>query len=98
MDDSRSNSNSFSSLLGNDAEWGGVDYMNLEAPNKWRYDEESGKLHMLFQDGKTSRLVCSSAQLEKKLDFFQIAILASSQQILLWYTNETPKLNASTRN
>ncbi|MBR3270045.1 hypothetical protein IKG07_02240 [Candidatus Saccharibacteria bacterium] len=92
MDDSRVFD---SNVLNEDDEWGGVDFMNLEAPSKWRYDEKSGRLHMLFQDGKTHRLICSSAQMEKEKEFYRIATLASSQQVLLWYTNETSKLDAS---
>lgn len=82
-------------MLGVDDEWGDVDYENLETPTKWRFDEATGKLHMLFKDGKTPRLICSSAMLSKKTEFYRIAILASSQEVLLWDTNYSSKLNAS---
>ena len=44
-------------VLSVDDEWGGIDYENLETPTKWRFDEATGKLHMLFKDGKTPRLI-----------------------------------------
>lgn len=78
-----------------DDEWGGVDYENLEAPTKWRFDEGTGKLHMLFKDGGTPKLLCSSAVMSKSTEFYHIAVLASSQEVLLWYTNQSDKLNAS---
>lgn len=84
-----------SDALVGDKEWGDVDYRNLEAPYRWRFDEETGKLHMLFQDGKVPRLLCSSAILGKDNDFYRIATLASSQEVLLWYTNHSNKLDAS---
>lgn len=82
-------------VLDVDDEWGGVDYENLETPTKWRFDEETGKLHMLFKDGKIPRLVCSSAVMGRKTEFYRIAVLASSQEVLLWDTNYSSKLNAS---
>lgn len=90
MGDNRVISNQF-----NDEEWGGTDFENLETPTKWRYDETTGKLHMLFKDGKVPKLVCSSAKLGKDRDHYCIATLASSQEVLLWFSNQTEKLNAS---
>lgn len=90
MDDNRVTGNQFV-----DEEWGDSDYGNLEAPYRWRYDEATGKLHMLFKDGKVPKLVCSSAKLGKDQDHYCIATLASSQEVLLWFSNQTEKLNAS---
>ena len=78
-----------------DDEWGDVDYENLETPTKWRFDEETGKLHMLFKDGPVPRLLCASAKISKTTEFYRIAVLASSQEVLLWYSNQSDKLNVT---
>lgn len=91
MDDNRVINNDLGFV---DEEWGGTDYKNLEAPTKWRFDENTGKLHMLFKDGGI-RLLCATARLNRVNDFYQIGTLASSQEVLLWDTNHTDKLDAS---
>ena len=90
MDDNRVFGNN---ALEEDDEWGNLDYQNLEAPMRWRYDEKTGRLHMLLQDGKKPRPICVSAQMGEKMEFYQIATLATSQQVILWYTDECAKLN-----
>lgn len=78
-----------------DEEWGDSDYENLEAPYRWRYDEATGKLHMLFDEGEVPKLVCSSAVLGEETEHYRIAVLASSQEVLLWHSNYSANLNAS---
>lgn len=92
MDDNR--------VFGNDAldvddEWGGVDYENLKAPTLWRFDKATGKLHMLFKEGDKPSVWHASAKLGEDNGYFRIATLASSQEVLLWNTNQRDKFCAS---
>lgn len=97
MESNKDDSKVFNNMvLDTDDEWGGVDYKNLEAPAEWRYDETTGQLHMLFKENeKAPRLLCSSAKMDKGNKFCRIAVLASSQEVLLWYSNYSPKLRAN---
>ena len=78
-----------------DNKCGEADCDNLEVPVEWRYDTATGKLHMLFNKDGATRLICSSAMLGRDKGSYRIATLASSQEVLLWHSNYSKKLNAT---
>lgn len=66
----------------------------LTAPKRWNYDQEAGKLTMLYNDGEVVRLIKSRAIMGDNNGFFRIAVLENSMRVCLWNSNRSASLRA----